>query len=688
MAELGNLLIILSFILTLYIPLAAFVSVKTRHAGLLESARRAFTILFISLTTCCGMLTYLLVTKDYSFYYVWRYTSLHLPAIYAASALWAGNAGSLMFWAWLLSGYSVLAINIGWRRNLPYMPVVLGVLSITTLFFVSLLLILPNLNTESPPHTNPFETIPGTPPTEGSGLNPQLENPFMVIHPPSLYLGYVGFSIPFAFAMAALVGRRLDSTWIRSTRHWTLIAWFFLSIGNILGGWWAYVTLGWGGYWAWDPVENAAFIPWLLGTAYLHSVMIQETKGMLKIWNIVLVILTFLSTLFGTFLTRSGIIQSVHAFARSPEFSAAFLGFMFFAGFVATCLLLYRLKDLRSEARMESLLSRESSFLFNNVLLVASAFTIVWGTLFPVISETFRGERISVGPPFYNQVLTPVWLAFIFLMGVGPLIGWRKASWRNFRRNLLGPIILGILTAVVLAGYGVREFWALTFLPTCVFVTATIVVEFARGVKVRAEMTQKPLPVAAFQLVGRQKRRYGGYIIHFGVVVLVVGIVLSSLYKREKQTSLELGQSVVLNPYVLTYVDFEREIEPHKQIFTSKLRVQRGDRTFTIGVEQDYFPNNESVRLWSRATIRSNWEHDLYVTMPELDYSPFESGGDPSTPPKTIALTVRVLPGILWMWIGGLILVVGTIVAMWPDAIPEHLRGRAPAKGQTIGASA
>ena len=670
MAELGHVLLYIGFVASLIATPTAFAAVKLRSPGLLEAARRTVAVLFVTLTACCGILIYLLVNKDYTVMYVWRYTSLHLPAMYSAAALWAGNAGSLLFWAWLLSAYSVLAVNIGWRRNLPFMPTVISVLSLIAVFLIALVLFVPD--------TNPFEKIPGgNAPQEGNGLNPQLENPFMVIHPPCLYLGYVGFSIPFAFAMAALIAGRLDSTWIRSTRVWTMISWFFLSVGNILGGWWAYVTLGWGGYWAWDPVENAAFMPWLLATAYIHSVIIQETKGMLKIWNIVLVIMTFLMTVFGTFLTRSGILQSVHAFAQSPTFTFAFLWFLLVTAVIAFGFVIARLRDLRTEARMESLLSRESSFLFNNVLLVAAGFTVLWGTIFPLVSEFVRGVKVSVGPPFFNMVLNPVWLALLLLMGIGPLIAWRKATLKHFKRNLLGPIFAGVAGGIVLAAVGITGFWPLTFLSTCVFVTATIVLEFTRGAKVRAAMTQKSIPIAAVQLVSRQKRRYGGYIVHFGVVVMVLGIVLSSYYREEKEVSLQLGESVELAPYTLTYSDFNVTDEGHKMVFAADLQAQRGDKTLTLDVRRDYFPGSKSMEWWSRACIKSNWQHDLYVTMPQFDTTPYQEGGDDSQPPQIIALHIRVLPAVMWIWIGGYILIVGTVIAMWPEPVPSHLRGKA-----------
>ena len=539
------------------------------------------------------------------------------------------------------------------------------------------------------PETNPFDKIPGgNIPIEGNGLNPQLENFFMVIHPPALYLGYVGFAIPFAFAIAALIARRLDSTWIRSTRIWTMIAWFFLSIGNILGAWWAYVTLGWGGYWAWDPVENAAFMPWLLATAYIHSVIIQETKGMLKIWNIVLIIMTFLMTVFGTFLTRSGILQSVHAFAQSPTFTYAFLWFLFVCAVFSFGLVISRLRELRTDAQMESLLSRESSFLFNNVLLVAAAFTVLWGTLFPLISEAVRGVKVSVGPPFFNMVLNPVWVAFLLLMGIGPLIAWRKATAQNFKRNLLGPILAGVAGGLILAAFGVTGFWPLTFLSTCIFVTATIVLEFARGARARAVMTQKPLPTAAIQLVSRQRRRYGGYIVHFGVVVIVVGIVLSSFFRQEKEVSLQFGESVELAPYTLTYTDFTVRDEKHKVVAAAVLRAERSGKTFDIHVEQDHFPNARDMKQWSRACITSNWKHDLYVTMPNFDRQSlaFDDGGHVSQPPSMVTLHIRVLPAVIWIWIGGYILILGTAIAMWPDPVPVHMRGQVPASRSSVAA--
>src|SRR3954449_1765909 len=451
-----------------------------------------------------------LVTHDFNIEYVAAYTSRNLPSGYIVSALWAGQKGSLLFWALVLSLFASLAQLLTPRRYAALLPYVAGVTSAVTAFFVCTMIFA----------ANPFERLAFTP-ADGRGLNPQLQNPGMMIHPPMLYLGYISITIPFAFAVAALLSRRLDVGWLHAIRKWTLVSWLFLSVGITLGMWWAYVELGWGGYWAWDPVENASFLPWLTMTAFLHSVMIQEKRGMLKRWNFGLIIGTFLLSIFGTFITRSGVIASVHSFTQS-NVGYFFLAFLTVTAILAFTLLYTRWSLLKADVELESVLSREAAFLFNNLLFVGIAFSVLWGTLFPILSELVRGTKITVGVPFFNRVNIPLGLLLLALTGVGPLIAWRKASTANLQRQFVAPTASGVALGVLLLALGMRSGHALVTYTLAGFVAATILQEFYRGVRARRRMHGESIPVAFARLVGRNRRRYGGYIVHVGILIYFV----------------------------------------------------------------------------------------------------------------------------------------------------------------------
>ena len=482
-----------------------------------------------------------LVSHDFNIEYVAAYTSRNLPSGYIFSAFWAGQKGSLLFWAVVLSLFAALAQLLTPRRHSTLLPYVAGVTSAVTGFFVCTMLFA----------ADPFERLPFTP-LDGRGLNPQLQNPGMMIHPPMLYLGYISITIPFAFAVAALLSRSLDTGWIHAIRKWTLVSWLFLSIGITLGMWWAYVELGWGGYWAWDPVENASLLPWLTMTAFLHSVMIQEKRGMLKRWNLGLIIGTFLLSIFGTFITRSGVIASVHSFTQS-NVGYFFLGFLTVAGVLAFTLLYTRWPMLRAEVQLESVVSREAAFLFNNLLLVGVAFSVLWGTLFPILSELVRGSKITVGPPFFNRVNVPLGLLLFALTGIGPLIAWRKASAANLRRQFIAPGVAGGATLVGLLAAGVRDFYAVMAFSLAGFVAGTILQEFYRGVRARGRMHGESAPLALARLVARNRRRYGGYLVHTGVLIYFVAFA-GMAFKREMEATLKPGDSVQLaSPFGHTY---------------------------------------------------------------------------------------------------------------------------------------
>jgi cytochrome c-type biogenesis protein CcmF len=516
MSSIGEFALLFAFVTAIYAVLIALFGVRLGRQEMVRSAEHATYGVFGLVTIAMVALLYALLTHDFHLQYVASVSNRAMSPFYLLAALWGGQEGSMLLWLWILGLYSTLVVWQNRAHNRPLLPYMIPTLMLTALLFLSILVFA----------ENPFQQL-AHPPQDGRGLNPLLQHPLMVIHPPNLYLGFVGYAVPFAFAIGALASGRLDNRWIRSVRRWTLVPWLFNTIGVLLGGQWAYVELGWGGYWAWDPVENASLMPWLTATAFLHSVMIQEKKGMLKVWNMSLVILTYALSIFGTFLTRSGVISSVHAFAES-SLGAYFLLYLAGALIVAVALLVKRLPQLRSDHRLESVVSRESSFLFNNLFLVGIMFSVLWGTMFPIISEAVRGVKISVAAPFFNQVNVPLGLALLFLSGVCPLIAWRKASLRNLRRNFLYPLTLSFLSTVSLYIIGVRHIVALLSLSICLFVFGTIIFEFYRGTRARKATGGGTVLQAFLSLIRRNRRRYGGYTIHFGVVLIFIGITGSA----------------------------------------------------------------------------------------------------------------------------------------------------------------
>jgi len=648
MNDIGGAALLFAFVAAIYAVVIALLGVHLRQQEMIRSAERALYGVFGLVTIAMVAVLYALLAHDFRLQYVASVSSRAMPTFYVIAALWGGQEGSMLLWLWLLAMYSAIVVVQNRHRNRELMPYVIATLMTTALLFLAMLVIV----------ENPFRQLPQVP-RDGQGLNPLLQNPLMVIHPPNLYLGFVGFAVPFAFAIGALASGRLDTQWIRSIRRWTLVAWLFLSIGILLGGQWAYVELGWGGYWAWDPVENASFMPWLTGTAFLHSVMIQEKKGMLKVWNMALVMLTYALSIFGTFLTRSGVIASVHAFAQSslgPYFLLYLAGILA----VAVILLVKRLPQLRSDHRLESVVSRESSFLFNNLFLVGIMFAVLWGTLFPIISEAVRGVKISVAAPFFNQVNIPLGLGLLFLSGVCPLIAWRKASVRNLRRNFLYPLTLSFVITAVLYTAGIRHVVALISFAICLFVFGTIVLEFYRGTRARRALSGGTAWQAFVSLIRRNRRRYGGYIVHFGVVLIFVGITGSSAYQIEQNVVLRPGESALVGTFVLQYDDLTRTIESTYEAFIAKLTVSRhGKYLATLLPEKRlYFAQNQPT---TEVALRTRPFEDLYIIM-----AGFESS-------KTATFKVFVNPLVFWMWMGGLVMVLGTAIAMWPERRPHSL---------------
>jgi cytochrome c-type biogenesis protein CcmF len=651
MVDVGSLALAVAGVLALYAIVMSLVGVQWRRRDFIASGEHAALAVWGLVLIAVAALLHALVTHDFNLEYVAHYSSSTLPLQYTIAALWGGQAGSLLFWVLILTSLSAVVHLQNRTRNRELMPYVTAVLMLVALFFLAMLTFV----------TKPFERLPFTP-GEGQDLNPLLQNYWMTIHPPALYMGYVSCAIPFAFGMAALASGKLDDLWIRTTRRWTLMAWFFLSLGNLFGAEWAYLVLGWGGYWAWDPVENAAFMPWLTCTAFLHSVMIQEKKNMLKVWNMVLVMLTFLLTIFGTFLTRSGVISSVHSFTQSG-LGPFFMGFLGVMLVLSLGLLLWRLPLLKSENELDSVLSRESAFLLNNLILVGIAFAVFWGTVFPVISEAVRGIKITVGPPFFNKVNTPLGLILLFLTGVGPVIAWRRASARNLRKNFLVPVSLGLVGGAALFIAGMRHYYAVLSFSLCLFVLATIVMEFYRGVRARQAMIGENVFTALAHLIGKNRRRYGGYIIHIGVVMMFLAITGTSAFKEEKQITVKPGESFSMGGYTLRYEGLEPRETPHVAYLTARLAVLRDGRQIdTLRPEKRFYKKPEQPT--TEVAIRSTLGADLYVVLGSFD-----------EPTKMATIQAYVNPLVGFLWWGGIVLAIGTGVTIWPSRVAA----RAPA---------
>ncbi|MBI1967257.1 MAG: heme lyase CcmF/NrfE family subunit [Gemmatimonadetes bacterium] len=651
MTLLGNLALWVALMIALWGAVTGIVGGLQGRPDLQLSARHAVFATCAALLVAVFSLEWALFAHDFNVEYVASYTSRNLPVFYLWSALYAGQKGSLLFWAAVLSLFGSLALLLTARRHRAYLPFVASVVSIVVAFFVTVMLAA----------ANPFERLPFTP-VDGRGMNPQLQNPGMVFHPPMLYLGYISITIPFAFAMAALISRRLDVDWLVAIRKWTLLSWLFLSIGICLGMWWAYVELGWGGYWAWDPVENASLLPWLTMTAFLHSVMIQEKRGMLKKWNLALIIGSWLLSIFGTFITRSGVISSVHSFTQSGV-GYFFLAFLIIAGVVGFWLYALRLPLLQAEARLESMVSREASFLFNNLLFIGIAFSVLWGTLFPILSELVQGTKVTVGPPFFNQVNVPLGLALLALTGIGPLIAWRRASLPNIRRQFAAPAASGVLLLLAMLVAGMRDLYAVMAIALGGFVAATVVQEFARGTSARHRQYGEGYALALVRLVGRNRRRYGGYIVHVGIVMLFVAFA-GMAFKTETQVTLRPGESATLkspygHTYTLTHLGISQYDALNRQITAATVEVQRsGKRLGILRTEKRQHVDALGRPTFEPSTevgIRSDLREDLYIVL---------GGVVNGTEQAVYRFTIN--PLVWWVWYGGMILVFGGLVTMWP----------------------
>ena len=661
-SDLGTLALQLGWCLALYAIVASIYGARAGRAEYVASGRQAAFALFGCVVIAVIVMLHALLTRDFQVEYVASYSSSSLPLHYTIASLWGGMAGSLLFWVFILNIAATIVHLQNRDRHRALMPYVTATLSTITLFFLSLIVFIV-------PAFARLDFVPN----EGSDLNPLLQNYWMMIHPPSLYMGYVTVSVPFAFCVGALATSELGDAWIRSTRRWTLFSWFFLTLGNVFGGAWAYEVLGWGGYWAWDPVENAAFMPWLVMTAFLHSVMIQEKKDMLKVWNVSLIVLAFGLTIFGTFLTRSGVISSVHSFTQSG-LGPFFLWFLAAVLAVSIALIIWRLPILRSQNQLESFFSREAAFLFNNLILLGICFTVFWGTIFPVISEWVRGVKITVGPPFFNKVNAPLGLFLLFLTGVGPIIAWRRATPRNLQRNFAWPLLVGIGSGLALAALGIRQLAALVSFSLCAFVAATIAIEFIRGTRARQVLVGESAPVALAHLVSKNHRRYGGYIIHLGIVLIFLGITGSSLFKEEVQSTVAKEQSFSIGDYSLRFAGLTEVEDSHVAITRAELEVSRGGQVIgMVRPEKRFYkrPGQPTTEVAIRKTLRE----DLYVVLGALDQA---SG--------LATFQTFLNPLVSWLWIGGAVMALGTAVVMTPTAAERHAHAaaKAPARDDAV----
>ncbi len=644
MVTFGNLSQSAAFICSITAVILLLIGLMRNDLRFIEAGRRALLGVAVLASMATFALTWLFMTDAFQVEYVASYSDRALPLFYKATSFWAGQKGSLLFWAWVLSLYiGLVAFKTRKetnRKNTPYIYLILA--GIVSFFFLLLVGV-----------SSPFELLPFLP-QDGQGLNPMLQNPGMIFHPPTLFLGYIGFTIPFAYAIASLISGTLDPDWVKKTRRWNILSWIFLSIGIILGGQWAYVELGWGGFWAWDPVENASFIPWLVSTAFIHTSIIQERRNIMKVWNMSLIVLTFLTCIFGTYLVRSGILQSVHDFGATG-LGGYFLVFMVVTGMGSVLLIVESYSELRSEHSLESLISRESTFLFNNVILLAIAFSTFFGTVFPLISEVVTGNKLTVGEPFFNMVNTPLFLMLLAITGFCPLISWRKASLKNLKQNFMLPFGMAVVGGILLLVFGIREIYALIAFTLSIFVASTIVLEFIGGARARKKLTGETFVLALPRVVWRLRRRYGGYIVHFGMVLMVVGITGSSVYKQEAEVTLQKGEIMSIGDYTLQYNDFSSYQDRNRTVYAASLGVTKnGKPAGTITTERRYYINADQPT--TEVSLKMSAKEDLYLTMPMIGEN------------DSITIKAAVNPLMIWGWIGGMLMVIGGIVAIIPTA--------------------
>lgn len=658
MIEFGRFALCLAWLLSLGVFVGgAVIGIRSRAAAAhVEALRRATIGVAIALGAALVGLGYGFVTNDYSIQYIWQYSNRDMPWIYKITAIWGGMDGSMLLWCFLVAAFCALVARASVRYPRPLLPWLYSFLNSSTLFFTTITLFL----------TNPFRYLksPVVMP-DGNGLNPLLQNEYMAIHPPTLYLGFTGLAVPYAFCMAALASGHMSNDWIRLTRRWTLVAWMFLTAGIVLGGHWAYLELGWGGFWAWDPVENASFLPWLTATAFLHSVMVQERKGMLKIWNIFLIVLTYALTVFGTFLTRSGIVQSVHAFA-STDIGWVFLTYLAAIVLCGAGLVLYRLRQLRPERSIESFFSREAVFLLNNLVLLSICFAVLWGVMFPVFSEAFTGQKQTVGIPFFNAVNVPLFLVLVVLMGIGPTIAWKRSSLRQMVRSFALPFVGAFLVAVALVWAGITEFYPVLSYAISFFVVMTILSEINRGLRAQSAVTQTApwSPITAATLFRRQRIKYGAHVIHFGVVMMTVAITASMAHKIEREFTLAPGERYNVGRFSLELTEFHEEEHKNYGSVQSHVTVRslRDDTVLHVmAPELRFYPKNKETT--TEVALRMSHREDLYLILAGIDQSGTKA-----------SLKVFINPLQVWLWYGAIIMIIGGVIVAVP--VPRSVSAR------------
>ncbi|MCJ7499449.1 heme lyase CcmF/NrfE family subunit [bacterium] len=659
MNAMGDAALLVAFFVSLYGTGAALVGALAGHGGgalagrrnLIKSSRFAVYLTFGLLTIASAALLKAFLARDFSLLYVFEYSNRSLSDAYAVTAFWAGQEGSLLLWAWLLALCAALALFLHRDKLRDLMPWATFILLLNTSFFLLLLNFV----------SNPFALFPGQIPPDGYGLNPLLQNPGMVIHPPTLFIGYVGLTVPYAFALASLLVGRSDSDWIKHTRIWTVVSWFFLGVGILLGAEWAYVELGWGGYWAWDPVENASLMPWLTATAFMHSIMIQQRRGMFKIWNMGLIIFTYFLIIFGTFITRSGLISSVHAFGKS-SLGTFFLVFMIVTLVLGLMAVWWRRKLLVTENSLDSLLSRESAFLLTNLIFSAMAFSVFWGTIFPVLSEITKGVKITVGPGFYNRVNVPIALVLMLLMGVGPLLAWRRPTGARIVRVFTLPAVFGVMGAVAAFASGIRNVSTILVMTFSALILGSVLVELYRGAWAHSGAKGGPLPLAAFKVILGNRRRYGGYIVHLGMVLIFMGLAGAPL-TREVTGTIIPNESISVGDYTLKYMNMRWVPTKDRLAVTTRLKAFHKGQALGYLVPERRFYENREDQPTSEVSILSNWKEDLYVAL-----TGYNRDGRAS-------FRILINPFVPWLWVGGYVVGFGVLLAVWPHRRRAHPSG-------------
>ena len=663
MATLGTYTLLAAFVACAYAAAAAVAGHRRRSARLVESGIGAFYLVTALMTLASAIIVRAFVVGDYSIRYIDRYSDSVQPLFYKLTSYWGGLDGSIMFWVFLLAVFGALAVRTNRERHRELIPYVIATIAVVQMFFLSIMIV----------NNNPFATYLMETPADGRGLNPLLQNPYMVIHPPSLYTGLVAMTIPFAFGMAALITGCLDDSWLRAVRRWTMFSWFFLSLGLTLGMIWAYEELGWGGWWGWDPVENAGALPWFPATAFLHSVMVQERRSMLRVWNISLIIIAFALTLFATAMTRTGIVQSVHAFGEDPQLAMMFGIFISVVVVASFGLVIYRLPLLRARNELESWVSREAAFLVNNWILLFSAFFILFATMFPTLSEWVTGQRITVGPPFFNKWMIPIGLTLLLMTGIGPLLAWRKSTIANLRYQFLWPAVAAVATAAVLYALGFRVWVSGICFALCGFVVGTVGQEFVRGAIVRRGVTGTDLVTAMIGLVMRSRRRYGGYVVHLGIVLMMLGFAGAG-YRQTEQVLLGTGEQVDVGRFSVRHDRLSVTDDGAKEMHTAHVTVFEDGREVGELYPGRWYYRKHETEPTTEVAMRRRFSEDVYVVLAAYDMSD-----------QSATFQVTVNPLVNWIWFGFALLALGTGIALLPESRFAFLASKAPDAG--VGAS-